>query len=277
MANKKVTPEKNKKTKIPATGLPAGQRAALRRWNLGLAVILALQAVAIAVFSGKVADPITVRYPAVDTLASTDAHHQLLASSIRHLFDVRVLWATAALLLVLALLHLLLATKARKMYEDRLSERVHSGRWVLSAVCGGALFTLIAWVSGFNDLATLGLVWWSSAVAAILGLAVESLGANRPQLHRLLVVVGAISLALPWLIFIKASLAAVLYGGHMPLYLWTIYVSTLIFLLYVVYGTLMHWHNRGKWANTLYAERMFLVIGAVAASAVAWQLFAGVR
>ncbi len=106
----------------PATGTDDATLASLRRWNLGLILLHALQAVLVLVLAGDFAISVVETFP--------EGPPGTTPPQAEALFDVGIGYAVAAFLLLAALDHGLTATLARRVYERDL--RAGS----TSATCG---------------------------------------------------------------------------------------------------------------------------------------------
>jgi len=277
MAKKATTTKKKSEAPAAPVKQEVSQEQTLRKWNLGVAAAYAAQAVAVAVVGSKLTEAITVRYLAVDQLSTEANSRQMVAGAMRHFVDVRASWIVAGILALFAVAYLFMATKGRKSYDASLAHGVNKSRWITFGLGGGAMLATLALLSGLNDIATLAFIWFSVFAASILGLAVELLGVNRSGLHRLLAVLGGVAAVLPWLVLAKSIAAGLMYGGHVPSQLWAIYSSMFVFTAAFVIATLFRWRKLGQWGNTLYTEKMYLLLTLVMASALAWQVAAGVR
>ena len=105
-----------------ATGLTPARLANLRTWNIGLAVLHALQAVLILALSDSFSITVTSTFP-----EGPPGTRLPEASS---LFDVRIGYAVAVFLLLAAVDHLATATIGRKRYEADLRTGINRFRWV---------------------------------------------------------------------------------------------------------------------------------------------------
>ena len=246
----------------------------LRKWNLGLAALLVVQAVAIIVVGGSQTVPVTANYLAVDALASDAAGHQVLAVATRHLADVHLSWLVAKFLLIFALVYLLAGTVWRAKYEAWLERGVNKLRWVGLGLGGGAMAATIAVLGGISDVATLALITSSVAFAGLCALAYELLGKGR-RLDWLLIVGVAFGALLPWLVFLGGMVGVAMFGGTLPTFVYYMYLSTFLFAAAVGLAAALRSKRQGRWADTVYTERMYMLLGFLAASVLAWQVFAG--
>jgi hypothetical protein len=269
---KVATPSKAVEPKVAPK--KTSQYQSLRKWNLGFGALLALQAVAIIVIGGSQTVPITTNYLATDALASDAAGHQVLAVATRHLADVRLSWMVAKFLLIFAAVFLLAATLWRGKYEAWLERGVNKLRWAGFGLGGGVMATTVAVLGGVSDISSMLLIFGVVALSGLCALAASLMGSER-RLRRLLIVGGLAGAVIAWLsIFISAGGAA-LYDGSLPAFVCYMYVSMLLFTGAIGLASYFRLKGRGKWADTVYAERMFMVLGFLAASVLAWQIFAG--
>ncbi len=254
---------------------PASPKAALRTWNIRLGVVLVLLAIAVVVVGGSATLPITTQYLAKDTLASEAAGHEVVATATRHLWDVHVSWTVAKFLVIFAAVYLLAATLLRAKYEAWLDRGVNGLRWVGLGLGGGTVATTVAMLSGVSDVSTLTLVFGSIALAALLAGVAEFVGSGR-QVRRLLAAGAVVAVVLPWLVLPRTLGGSLMYNGNMPTYMYYLYATVTLLIIAVVTATAMRLKQRGKWADTFYTERMFMMLGFLVAVAPALQIFAGV-
>lgn len=280
----KATTKKTKTTKSKAAvatkpRLSSGKSVAgnsnLRAWNLRLGLVLVLLAVAVIVFGNSHSVPITTQYLAKDALATEAAHGQtVLATATRHLIDVRLSWIVAKSLLVFGAVFLLAASLVRGRYEAWLSRGVNKLRWVGLGLGGGVVVYTVALLSGVSDVSTLCLVYGSVVLAALLVAAVELLGAGR-RLRRLLAAGALLAIFVPWLIFVRTLGAVPMWDGSLPVYMYFLYASLTLLLVATGLATYMRVTQKGKWASTLYTEKMFMGLTFLFALLPALQIFAG--
>ncbi|HKU18275.1 MAG TPA: heliorhodopsin HeR [Candidatus Saccharimonadales bacterium] len=261
----------------PSTSVGAGGK--FKRWGLWLGVLYLLQGLAIVLFGNNASAPLTTQYFSVDTLASDANGHQVVASAMRHLHDVRLAWVIAVVLALFAAVHFVMAYATQAWHEDALKRGVNPLRSAALGFGGGAMVVTIALLGGISDIATLVLLFALSIVGALLGLAAETVvtrdNGAMSRFSHLLCGLSIVSVVLPWVVFAGQIVAAMLFNGHIPGYVYGVYGSMFVLFMAGVWATHQRIVRSGKWADAAYAETAFLILMLVGASALAWQTFAG--
>lgn len=259
----------------PAVKPPEEQKRGLRLWNIRLGLALLVLAVAVVVAGNSFSAPLTTQYLARDVLATEAAGGTVtLATAIRHLADVHVSWLVAAFLTTLAAFFLLLATVWREHYEAWLDRGVNKLRWVGLGATTGVMGVTVAMLSGISDLGYLVLIFAALAVLGALSTIVELIGPGR-RLRKYVIIAALCAAALPVLAIGLTLVGVVLYNGSLPTYLYFVYVSMLLFVVAFALTCIMRLRRRGKWADTFFAERGFMLLGFAATTVLAMQIFAG--
>jgi hypothetical protein len=263
-----------KKESTPKQVVSDDQKKTLHKWNLWLAALLVVQASAIVVIGGSQTVPLTTTYLATDTLASEAAGHQVLAPATRHLWDMPISWLVVKFLLIFAAVYLVAATVWRGKYEAWLERGVNKLRWVAFGLGGGVVVYAAATLGGVSDLPLLVLTFGLVAAAGASALAAELLGSER-RLIKLLCLTASLALLLPLGVLVNKAVGAIWFDGSLPIFVYYLYGS--IVLLMVSLGLITHLRLNAsrKFADTIYTEKVFMLLGFVLATAVAWQIFAG--
>lgn len=250
----------------------------LRKWNLWMGILLFLQAIAIIIIGTDRSYPVTTNYLAVDTLASEASGGQSLAVASRHLFDAPFAWVVGGVLLLFAIGYLV-AVWRKSWYEERLKLGLNDLRWLTFGVGGGALFMAFGLISGVYEIVLL-LAMAAFMVAGCLGVLAAGIirrqaGDIETRLSHLVCGVGTACILAPIIILAITAGGAWLYSGQIPGFVYWIYGATLLFMLAV--GLVTHFRivKRGQWSDAVHVERAFMILGFLAASVVAWQMFAG--
>ena len=278
MADKKNTPKKVKTGSVSFKVTPADFQK-LNTWNKVVAALFAVQAVLLVAFSKAMTIPVVGGYSAEDPLGSDAAGHTVYAPALRHLFDVRVAWVLAAGLLIFALGHLLMATAYRKRYELDLKQGLNRWRWATLGLGGGVLVTVVAMLSGVQYLALLVAILLLTGLAAALVLVNERLQlANKGQTHQLnhmLCTLATAAAVFPWVVLAAGAVGSLVFDGKLPMYMYGVYASGVVLVVAIAVATANRAKRQGKWADDLYVERVYMLLGLAAASLVVWQVFVG--
>lgn len=267
------------KAKVVKTGISVAQFDGLRKWNMWMGIVLALEAIAIVVIGTDRSYPITTQYLAIDTLASDATGGQSIGVATRQLLDMPLAWVVGGFLALFAVGNLVSAFWARNWYEKRLASGLNDMRWLTFAAGGGVLLAAVGLLSGVYQVAML-LVLVTFMVAGCLGVLAGAVirqhaGDQETRLSHLVCGVGTACLVAPIAMLALIAGGAALYDGFVPGFVWGIYGVTLFFFLAI--GALTHFRivRKGRWADAYNVERAFLLLSFLGASIVAWQIFAG--
>lgn len=235
---------------------------------------MAAEAVAIVLLGGSQTVPITAQYLATDQLASQAAGHEVLAPAVRHLWDVQLSWVVAKFLLVFAAVYLLAATVFRARYEAWLERGVNKLRWVAAGFGGGIIAVALAMLSGISEMSTLVLIYTSVLAGCFAAMGVELIGPGR-RLRKLLVAVACLGVLPAIAVSVAVAGRVALFDGSLPDFVYYVYASVVLLLAAGMLANYFRLKLRGKWADTVYTEQMFMFLGFLTASVVAWQIYAG--
>lgn len=268
------------KTAAVKTAAAAGQKTedqkrGLRVLSLRLGIVLLVLAVAIVLAGNSSTAPLTTQYLAKDVLATDAAGgKEVLATATRHLADINISWLVVKFLAVFAALFVLLPTVWRKHYEAWLDRGVNKLRWVGFGLGAGSMAVAVAMLSGISDVGYLLLIFASLAVLGSLSTVVDLIGPGH-KFYKYTIIVALCAAALPVVVIGLTMLGALLYGGTLPTYMYFIYGSMLLFVAAFVLACILRLGRRGRWADALFAERGFMLLGFATTVVLALQIFAG--
>lgn len=263
-------------TKVSNAPLPKSGSQKRRTANFVFAVLYALGAAALPLFGAHKVAPITTQYLASDTLGTAAAGHSVLSLAIRHLVDAPLLWLAAAVLILMALMHLMMATLARARYEAQQKQGINAIRWTGFALSSGLIMVTLALLGGISQLSVLITIFVLTTVGGVLVTAAEQIQEStkgKGWLPHVICATPLLLTLLPWVIILCSVLSAVAYGGTTPTALWTLYGS--MFGLYLLLAGVTHYRimRIRQWADTAYAERAYMLLGLVTTGAFASQVF----
>ncbi len=251
-------------------------KGSLRKWNLALAVVHALQGAAVLFLSTAKTFPVTASYTTVDPIGSEIAGHTMLSTAIRNLFDVNLAYVIAAFFFMSALAHLVVATVGRRKYNYELDHGMNRFRWFEYAASASTMLVAIAMLVGITDVATLGMIFALSAGMNLLGLVMESHNQRDGKVNWQSFNVGTFLGLAAWAVVAWTLVASNVYGsGKIPTFVYWIFGSIFVMFSSFAVNMYLQYKNKGQWKNYLYGERMYMVLSLVAKTALAWQVFAG--
>ena len=252
------------KPSTTATGITPDYLKGLFRWNIGLTVLHAAQAVAILVLASSFAITITATYPQGPPgtrLAAPEA-----------LFDVRIGFAIAAFLLLAALDHLITATVGRRRYEADLAGGINRFRWVEYSFSATLMVLMIAAYSGITDITGMIAIAGANVAMILFGWIQERM--NPPGRTRTTMVpfwFGTLVGLAPWL----AIAVNIIGADEVPGFVYGIFFAQLAFFFSFGLNQWLQYRGVGKWRSYAFGEKAYLVLSLGAKSVLAWQIYGG--
>jgi len=239
-------------------------------WNKWLAIVFGVQAVAILVVSATKTFPVNLSYITSDPLGLSSSP----VSATHHLFDLDLAWLIALCLLSAAVIHTVLATIYRARYDAELAANTNSMRWVGFGIYGSIMAVAVSLICGISDLTSLLMIATLTVVTSLLGHALETRKkADDTLLYGLSCFAGAVSWAVIGTYLISASIFG---DGGVPAVAYWAYGTA--FILYAGFAANFYLMRKqqGKWADYVYGEKVYMILGLAANSALAWIIFTGI-
>lgn len=250
--------------------------ASLYTWNKWLAVLHAVQGGAILLLSITKTFPLTTNYLTLDQLATQSAGNPVLATATRILGDVNIAYIIAAFFFISAIAHASAAWWCRKVYEKDLTRGVNRIRWFEYSASASLMLVAIGLLTGVSDLASLIMIFMLSAIMNLLGLAMEVYNVGKSEPNWLVYIIGCIAGVVPWIGLVIYLAGSGLYsGGEMPTFVYWIYLSLFVLFNCFAINMWLQYKKKGKWADYLYGERMYMILSLTAKTVLAWQVFFG--
>lgn len=167
-----------------------------------------------------------------------------------------------------------------KKYYQNLEQGINKARWVEYSISASTMMVGISLLSGIYDISSLIMIFSLTAIMNLMGLVMELWNNDRAKLNLplswLSYIIGCISGAIPWVVFIIYVVASGKYGeGDIPTFVYWIYVSIFLFFNCFAANMYLQYKKVGKWSKYLYGEKVYIVLSLVAKTALAWQVFAG--
>ncbi|MFF5157836.1 heliorhodopsin HeR [Streptomyces sp. NPDC000348] len=247
-----------------ATGVTAERLAGLRSWNLGLALLHLVQAVAIVLLAGSFSITVTASVP--EGPPGTEA------PAPEALFDVPIGWAVAVFLALAALDHLLTATVCRGTYERDLGRGVNRFRWLEYALSATLMVLLIGFYAGITGVNAVLAVAGANIGMILFGWIEEVMNPpGRAATTMLPFWFGTLVGVTPWF-SIAYNIAA---AETVPGFVYGIVLVQAALFFSFGLNQWLQYRGVGRWSDYAYGEKAYLVLSLVAKSLLAWQIFSG--
>jgi hypothetical protein len=255
-------------TSAPDAGAIARRMANLRAWNVAVGLTHLVQAVLILALSNDFAIPVVA-----DVQTGPPGTALTLEKTF---FDLNYSYAIAAFLLLAAADHLLMASPfAIGWYERNLLRRINSARWIEYSVSASVMIVLIAMLTGITNLYALIAIFGVNASMILFGWLMERVNQDREVVTWWPFAFGCIAGAVPWICITIAIVVSSTDGDGVPGFVYGIFVSLFVLFNCFAINQWLQYRRRGRFADYLYGEKVYLVLSLVAKSALAWQVFAG--
>ena len=258
---KQVSPDRERPV---ASGVTDEALASLKRWNIGLTVLHAAQAVAVLVLASGFAISVTSSFPQGPPGTPPPAPEAL--------FDVRIGWAIAAFLLLAALDHGLTGTVLRGRYDQGLRDGINRFRWVEYSVSATLMIILIAFYNGITGIEALIAIIGANVSMILFGWVQEVMNPpGREHTTMLPFWFGTLAGIAPWVAIVVNTVGA----DTVPGFVYGIVGSLFVFFMSFGVNQWLQYKQVGPWRSYAFGEKAYLVLSLVAKSALAWQIFGG--
>jgi len=262
----------------PASGQPRGKAldqarlGGLRTFNLVVGLIHLVQAGLMLALSNDFALPVTRSF--LNGPPGT-------APERAQWFTVRLGPAVALFLLLAAIDHLLMAAPGlNRWYNGMLARERNDARWIEYSVSASLMIVLIAMIIGVDDLAALLAIAGVNACMLFFGLLMEHGSTpSAGNVNWMPFFYGCFAGAVPWaLIALQLATAEDLAADAegVPTLVYGIIGSLFLLFNSFAVNMVLQYKRVGKWADSLYAEKAYIVLSLVAKTALAWQVFANI-
>jgi Heliorhodopsin len=253
----------------PATSvegtLSTSTRSSLRRWNLGIGGLHAVQGIAVMALATAFALPVTATF-----IAGPPGTPAGVPTT---LFDVSVAWGVALFLFLSAGFHWLVAAPGMfERYTSGLVAEHNYFRWTEYSLSSSVMIVLIAMLTGISDIAALIGIFAANAAMIFFGAVQERYESPGGSLWPFWL--GCIVGIAPWLavgIYLWSPGSA----AEPPAFVYAIFVSLFVFFNIFAINMWLQYRRVGRWRSYLFGERTYILLSLIAKSLLAWQVFAG--
>jgi hypothetical protein len=256
-------------TKVAAVASPSeGFDARVRRlrwWNIAVGLVLAAQAVVIAVLANDFSIPVVGTY--MDGPPGTDP-------TLTSIGDFPLAWGVFAFMALSALALLLIASPGIfGWYKRNLAQQRNYGRWIEYSVTSSLMIVLITMICGITDLAAMMAIFGVNASMILFGLLMEKY--EKPgKPNWLSFLFGCFAGIVPWIALVVYVASPQISGNNPPGFVYGIIASLFVFFNIFAVNMLLQYKQVGKWRDYLFGEKVYIILSLTAKALLAWQVFA---
>jgi hypothetical protein len=235
----------------------------LRLWNIVVGLVLAVQAVLIAVLTNNFSLPVTATFMSGPPGTAPELHR---------LFDIATGWGVFVFLAISAAALLLIASPfAFPWYKRNLLQHRNYGRWIEYFFSSSIMIVLIAQITGISDIAALLAIFGINACMILFGALQEKY--EEPGEHGWLPFwFGSFAGIIPWIaiaIYVWAPGLTV----SPPGFVYGIIISLFIFFNCFAINMVLQYKKTGPWRDYLFGEKVYIILSLTAKALLAWQVF----
>ena len=237
----------------------------LRLWNVGVGLILAVEAVVIAVLANNFRLPVTATY-----LQGPPGTKQALT----RIGGLQLAWGVFAFMALSALALLLIASPGIfGWYRRNLGFNRNYGRWIEYSVTSSLMIVLIAMICGITDIAAILALFGVNASMILFGLLFEKYE-NPGKANWLSFWFGCFAGLVPWIaIFIYLVDPGATHVSP-PGFVYGILASYFVLFNCFAITMVLQYRQVGRWRDYLFGEKTYIILSLTAKSLLAWLVFA---
>jgi hypothetical protein len=249
---------------------PQSSYHGLRKFNLAMGFLHALQGILMIVLSNDTTYPVFTNFLRFDLASRT------LVPDPRLFYELRFGPAVAAFLLLSAVAHFWLASIGYRGYVARLEKDMNPVRFYEYALSSSLMIVLIGMLAGVWDLGTMIAMFGVNAAMNLFGIMMELHNQKTERVNWTGFVFGCIAGIVPWIVIVTAFVSALSSGdAKPPAFVYAIIPTIFVFFNVFALNMWLQYRKVGRWKDYLFGERFYIVLSLAAKTVLAWMIFAG--
>ena len=235
----------------------------LRIWNIAVGLILAAQAIMIAVLTNSFSLPVTATFMTGPPGTASELHH---------LFDIATGWGVVAFLAISAGSLLIIASPpVFPWYKRNLVQNRNYGRWIEYFFSSSIMIVLISQITGISDIAALLAIAGINGCMILFGLLMEKYETpGKPSW--LPFWFGSFAGIIPWIAIVIYVWAPGL-NVSPPGFVYGIILTLFVFFNCFAVNMVLQYKKVGPWRDYLFGEKVYIILSLTAKALLAWQVF----
>jgi Heliorhodopsin len=235
----------------------------LRIWNIAVGLILAAQAILMAVLTNSFSLPVTATFMNGPPGTAPELHH---------LFNISTGWGVFAFLAISAASLLIIASPpVFPWYKRNLLQNRNYGRWIEYFFSSSIMIVLISQITGISDIAALLAIFGINACMILFG-ALQEKYEKPGKPSWLPFLFGCFGGIIPW-IAIAVYVAAPGLNASPPGFVYGIIASLFVFFNCFAINMVLQYKKVGPWRDYLFGEKVYIILSLTAKALLAWQVF----
>ncbi len=238
----------------------------LRIWNVAVGLVLAAQAVIIAILANDFSLPVVANF--MQGPPGTEPTQTKIGS-------FPLAWGVFAFMALSALALLLIASPGMfGWYKRSLAKQRNYWRWIEYSITSSLMIVLITMICGVTEIAAMIAIFGVNASMILFGLLMEKY--EKPgNPNWLSFLFGCFAGIIPWIAVVIYFVQPGLGGASPPGFVYGIVISLFVFFNIFAVNMVLQYKQVGKWRDYLFGEKVYIVLSLTAKALLAWQVFAG--
>lgn len=239
------------------------QLGRLRTWNIVVGLILAVQAIMIAVLTNSFSLPVTATFMSGPPGTAPELHH---------MFNISTGWGVFAFLAISAAALLIIASPpVFPWYKRNLLQNRNYGRWIEYFFSSSIMIVLISQITGISDIAALLTIAGINASMILFG-ALQEKYEKPGKPGWLPFCMGSFAGIIPWIVIVIYVWAPGLKVSP-PGFVYGIIASLFVFFNCFAVNMVLQYKKIGPWRDYLFGEKVYIILSLTAKALLAWQVF----
>jgi hypothetical protein len=242
-----------------------GRLRRLRLWNLVVGLILAAQAVVIAVMANGFKLPIVATF--MDGPPGTKP-------TLTKLGSLPLAWGVFAFMAISAAALLIIASPGVfDWYKRNLLKKRNYGRWIEYSISSSLMIVLITMICGVTDIAAMIAIFGVNACMILFGLLMEKYE-NPGKPSWLSFWFGSFAGIIPWIAVVIYIWSPGLSGARPPGFVYGIIASYFVFFNCFAVNMVLQYKQVGRWRDYIFGEKAYILLSLTSKALLAWLVFA---
>ena len=235
----------------------------LRAWNILVGIILAIQALLIALLTNNFSLPVTGTFMIGPPGSASELHH---------LFNISTGWGVFTFLAISAGALLIIASPAVfPWYKRNLLQSRNYGRWIEYFFSSSIMIVLISQIVGISDISALLAIFGVNASMILFG-ALQEKYEKPGKPNWLPFWFGSFAGIIPWIGIVVYTWAPGI-NVSPPGFVYGIIASLFVFFNCFAVNMVLQYKRVGPWKDYLFGEKVYIILSLTAKALLAWQVF----